>query len=383
MFFSDVIGQTKAIGFLKESIDSGRIAHAQIISAGTGFGGLTLALAASSYIFCRERTEEGDSCGKCKECYKSHSLQHPDLLLVFPVGSDAASSTDKLVSLDFLSEFRELVSESGGYFTFEDFKSKIGLEKKQAIIRVSEAESLLRTMSLRSFQGGWRVIVIYLPEKMNTETANKLLKLIEEPPSMTVFFLVTEQYSAVLPTITSRCQLLRLSPLSENDIASALVERKGLDAQKAGEIAHISRGSWCRAVQIAEDNQSMDEYHEQFVSLMRLAWQGNYAEIFSWSAGAASMGREFLGRFADYSIQMLRDSYMQSLGESSLNLSFGKDRTFISKFAPFVNEMTVEPLVAEFATMKRDILMNGNASIVLSHFALTVSKIFSMAKAKK
>lgn len=382
MFFKDIIGQSQAIKFLRESIDSGRVAHAQIISAAPGYGGLSLALAASSYIFCRERTEDKDSCGKCKECYKSHSLQHPDFLLVFPVGSDTASSTDKLVSLDFLPEFRELVSETGGYFTFEDYKAKIGLEKKQAIIRVAEAESLLRTMSLSSFQGGWRVIIIYLPEKMNAETANKLLKIIEEPPQKTLFFLVTEQYSAVLPTITSRCQLLRLPPLSEDEISSALESRKGVDKDKAREIAHISRGSWCRAIQILDDNQTMEEYHQQFVSLMRLGWQGNYADIFEWASGAALLGREFLGRFADYSIQMLRDSYMQSLGESSLNLSFGKDRDFISKFAPFVNNKTIEPLVSEFSTMKRDILMNGNASIVLSHFALTISKIFSMAKAK-
>jgi len=382
MFFKDVIGQAQAVRFLRESIDTGRVAHAQIISAGAGYGGLTLALAATSYIFCRERTEEGDSCGKCKECYKSHSLQHPDFLMIFPVGSDTASSSDKLVSLDFLPEFRELIQETGGYFTFEDYKAKIGLEKKQAIIRVAEAESLLRTMNLSSFQGGWRVIVIYLPEKMNAETANKLLKVIEEPPEKTLFFLVTEQYSAVLPTITSRCQLLRLPPLSEEDIVIALQQRKGVDVEKAKNIAHISRGSWCRAIHILDDNQSMEEFHEQFVSLMRLGWQGNYVDIFEWASGAALLGREFLGRFADYSIQMLRDSYMQSLGESSLNLSFGKDREFISKFAPFVNEKTVEPLVSEFSTMKRDILMNGNASIVLSHFALTVSKIFSLAKAK-
>ncbi len=380
MFFKDVIGQRQQLDYLIDSINSGRIAHAQIISGQAGYGGLTIALATASYIFCRQKSE--DSCGSCPECYKTHSLQHPDFLLIFPVGSDSASSSDKLLSVDFMPEFRELVTETGGYFTFEDYKLKIGLEKKQAQIRVAEAESLLRTMSLSAFQGGWRVVVIYQPEKMNAETANKLLKLIEEPPLKTVFFLVTEQYGSVLPTIKSRCQLLRLPPLKMEDISSALQTRFGLSSEKSDEIAHLSRGNWCRAVQIKDNNEAMKEFHNQFVSLMRLCWKGNFVDIFDWANEASSLGREFLGRFADYSIQMLRDSYVQSLGESELNLSFGEDRAFIEKFAPFVNENTVEPLVNEFSMMKRDVLMNGNSSIVLSHFALTVSKIFSMNRKK-
>lgn len=380
MFFKDVIGQRQQVDYIIDSINTGRIPHAQIISGQAGFGGMTIALAAASYIFCRQKGE--DSCGECPECFKTHSLQHPDLLLIFPVANDSASSSEKLTSADFMPQFRELIQDSGGYFTFEDYKSKVGIEKKQAQIRVAEAESLLHTMSLSAFQGGWRVVIIYLPEKMNAETANKLLKLIEEPPLKTVFFLVTEQYDSVLPTIKSRCQLLRLPPLKEDDISGALQARLQLPEDKAKEIAHISRGNWCRALQIKDNNESMKEFHDHFVSLMRLCWKGNYVDIFDWAAEVSGLGRDFLGRFADYSTQMLRDSYVQSLGESNLNLSIGEDREFISKFAPFVNEKTVEPLVNEFSIMKRDILMNGNPSIVLSHFALTVSKIFSLNKAK-
>ena len=380
MYFKDIIGQKNAIEYIKKNLNSGKIAHAQIISSPSGFGGMTLALAMASYLFCKSHTDEGDSCGSCPECYKTFSLQHPDLQLVFPVGSDTTLSTDRLVSAEFLPEFRELIKETTGYFTYEQFKDKIGLQKKQASIRVAESESILKFMNLKSFEGGWKIVIVYLPEKMNTETANKLLKVIEEPPKMSMFIFVTEKYYAILPTITSRCQLLRLTPLKQEEICRELISRYNLSDTTAHEIASHSDGSWCRALQLKDNDSSNKEYSEQFISLMRLCWTGNFVNILNWSNEVATWGRESLSNFVDYSVQMLRDSYIQSLGESALNNSVGSDRQFIAKFAPFVNERTIEPLVNEFSLLKRDILMNGNASIVLSHFALSVSKIFALNK---
>ena len=267
MRFCDIVGQQEVKRQLCQAVQDGRIAHAQLFTGLSGVGKLPLALAYAQYVACPNRTDT-DSCGVCPTCLQYQKLQHPDLHFAFPiVKTDSGDVCD-----EFIENFRNIILENR-YFDLDDWYHALGVETKQGMIYEKESSEILRKLSLKSFGDGFKVMIIWQPEKMNATCANKLLKLLEEPPTKTLFLLVSEHPELLLSTILSRTQEIRVPRLSEETIAAGLQkEYAWLEDKDAQSIAHMANGSYLTAIKIMNDSADNQTYFDDFVSLMRNAW---------------------------------------------------------------------------------------------------------------
>lgn len=382
MKFSQVIGQTVLKEQLAEMARSGRISHAMLFSSqSSGTGALPLALAYATYVMCQDPDKQGDSCGRCASCFQMQAMQHPDCHYVYPVNNSKLATSvgrgdGKPISDMFVELFRGLCGKTDGYFTEQELYKTIGIENAQGNISKSEATEILRKMSFKSFAGGYKVVIVWLPERMNDAAANSLLKLIEEPAKGTLFLFVSEQLDRVLSTIVSRCQGVVVPSVEDHDIEEAL-KKRGIDQASAAQIAHRSQGDWIEALRMAalssDDGQGQDT--ERFMALMRLCYANKYIELFSWAETMVPLGREAQKQFCETSLEILRSCYMQGIGMERISYVNPKDAEFCRRFAPFVNHASVEGLIEEFETLLRQIRQNGNPKILFPHFALMISKL--------
>lgn len=366
MYFKDIIGQEEAKERLIQNVKEGKIAHAQLFCGGEGIGKLPLAIAYARYLSCQNPNDE-DACGKCPNCVKFDKLAHPDLHFVFPVVKKKSSK--ETVSDDYLPEWRELLKETA-YFNLPMWLQAMGTENQQALIYVKESDEIIRKLSLKSSQGGYKIMIIWMPEKMNTECSNKLLKLLEEPPAQTLFLLVSEEPDALLTTIQSRTQRIQLHGIREEAIATQLVQHYGVQQEDAVHIAHLSGGNFLKALETIHLNEDSKQFFELFVNLMRLAYQRKIREMKQWSETLAAMGREKQKNFLNYSQQMLRENFIYNFRDSSLVYMNAEERNFSSRFAPFVNEKNVIGIMNELSEAQRHIEQNVNAKMVFFDFAL-------------
>ena len=366
MYFKDIIGQEEAKERLIQNVKEGKIAHAQLFCGGEGIGKLPLAIAYARYLSCQNPNDE-DACGKCPNCVKFDKLAHPDLHFVFPVVKKKSSK--ETVSDDYLPEWRELLKETP-YFNLPMWLQAMGTENQQALIYVKESDEIIRKLSLKSSQGGYKIMIIWMPEKMNTECSNKLLKLLEEPPAQTLFLLVSEEPDALLTTIQSRTQRFQLHGIQEEAIVTQLVQRYGVQQEDAAHIAHLSAGNFLKALETIHLNEDSKQFFELFVNLMRLAYQRKIREMKQWSETLAAMGREKQKNFLNYSQQMLRENFIYNFRDSSLVYMNAEARNFSSRFAPFVNEKNVIGIMNELSEAQRHIEQNVNAKMVFFDFAL-------------
>ncbi len=333
---------------LVQSVSQNRIAHAQLLSGDSTSGALAVAIAYARFVLCPHRGES-DPCEQCATCYKTKRLEHPDLHFIFPVNKSklskavAGSSADKPISDHFIHLWREFMEETSCDFAEMEWYEKIGIENQQGNINKEDASELIRKMSLKSFEGGYKIVVVYLPERMHTAAANALLKLVEEPPAQTLFLFVSENPDSVITTIRSRTQPIALPPRR---------------------VLHLKN----------------EEYFQLFTSLMRLGYTAKFSELMDWAETAAALGREPLKGFVNYSIGLLRECYIIGIGAEQLSRLDGSEMAFALKFAPYVNNLTIEPLVAEFHRAAAQIKQNGAAVIVLTDFSLQVSKIIINGK---
>jgi DNA polymerase-3 subunit delta' len=366
MYFKDIIGQEEAKERLIQNVKEGKIAHAQLFCGGQGIGKLPLAIAYARYLSCKNPNDE-DACGKCPNCVKFDKLAHPDLHFVFPVVKKKSSK--ETVSDDYLPEWRELLKDTP-YFNLPMWLQTMGTENQQALIYVKESDEIIRKLSLKSSQGGYKIMIIWMPEKMNTECSNKLLKLLEEPPAETLFLLVSEEPDALLTTIQSRTQRIQLHGIREEAIATQLVQRYGVQQEDAVHIAHLSAGNFLKALETIHLNEDSKQFFELFVNLMRLAYQRKIREMKQWSETLAAMGREKQKNFLNYCQQMLRENFIYNFRDSSLVYMNAEERNFSSRFAPFVNEKNVIGIMNELSEAQRHIEQNVNAEMVFFDFAL-------------
>ena len=351
----------------------GRIAHAQLLTGEMGVGKLALALAYAQYINCPHRTAE-DSCGKCPTCLQYQKLQHPDLHFTFPiVKSDHTTICD-----DVVDKFRELVSQSP-YFDINDWYRKLGIETKQGQIYEKESSEILRKLSLKSFGDGYKIMIIWQADKMNVECANKLLKLLEEPPHKTLFLLISEHPELLLSTIISRTQEIRVPRLPQHIIADALVSNNNISLQDATDIAHIANGSYLTATKIVNTSEDNQQFFNAFVALMRNAWlvgqKKDYSALLAlrqWSLDMADAkeGREKQKAFLQYVQRQIRENYIYNFQCSSMNYQTEMERNFSSKFAPFIHDGNVEQMINELGKAEQQIAQNGNAKIIFFDLCL-------------
>ena len=376
--FDNIIGQKEYIASLRTAIDNNRLPHALLISGNEGSGSLALAYAAAQYLICPHR-HDGDACGQCPQCLQLGKLQHPDVHFVFPVVRKK-NQKEAPISLDYMSEWRNAFLNNH-YLTLNEWTATSGEENKQAGIFVAEANNIIKTLSVKPFESDYRVMIIWLPEKMNEETANKLLKIIEEPNDMTHFFLVSQEPERIIGTIQSRVQRINLPPIADVDIQQALVSRFDCPQDKAIDYARMSHGSYVEALKLLNDDEERSFYFTKFCEMMRLSYAKKLFDMKEWSEEMSVIGRERQKAYLQYAQQMIRENFIMNFNTPSLNYLNESERTFSSRFHAFVNHNNVTGIMDELALAEKDIMQNVNAKMVF--FDLSLKLIMLLKSANK
>lgn len=370
MKFREVISQGAVKQRLLQDVGANRIPHALMLTGPKGAGKMPLALALAQYLLCEHRNE-GEPCCECRSCRMVEEWSHPDLHFSFPIIKKKNSSTAPVCD-DYLKEWRQQLKREV-YFDVNDWLADMKAENQQAVYYVTESDALLRKLAIKSSQGGNRVVLMWLPERMNQETANKLLKLIEEPPSHTYFIMVSEEPDKVLGTIISRTQRIVVPALSEGEIEEALVTRHALPREVAAELAHVSQGSLTEALHRMAAGSDETMFFEQFVSLMRLAYTRKIKDLREWSDALSAMGREPQKRFLKYAQRLLRENFIYNFQrQKELNYQMKNEAEFSRNFARFINERNVIPMMEVLAEAESDIEGNVNAKMVFFDMALQI-----------
>ena len=366
VFFKDIIGQKGVIEQLRRSVDDNRLAHALLITGPRGNGKLAIAIALANYLLCGKGN--GDACGACPACVKLSKFIHSDLHFVFPV-KKKKNSNENPVSDDYIAEWREMFSK-GAYFSYDDWLVKLNLENQQPMIYERESSEILHKLSMQSREGGWKVVIIWLPEKMKEVGSNKLLKIIEEPPKDTLFLLVSEEPDKIIATIQSRTQRVDVPRIAQEDIENALQSRMGLSFEDAKMIAQQSAGNWEQAEELISLSEDKARYLELFMQLMRIAYARNIREMRAWSEQVAALGRERQKRLLEYCQRMIRENFIMNFKENAMNYMSQAERNFSVRFSPFVNERNIFGITEELAEAQRHIEQNVNAKMVFFDMSL-------------
>lgn len=367
MKFSQIPSHENVKRQLRDMVADGRIPHALLLHGPAGIGKFMLARAFAQLLHCQSPTPEGEPCGCCPSCLQSESFNHVDSIYVFPV-----VKTEKLkapVSDDYMGEFKEFVSAS----PFMDFDRWTGyFEKKNAqpVIYVSESEALEQRLAVTTTLSRYKTVIIWLPEKMNEQTANKLLKLIEEPFADTIFILVSDNATSILPTIYSRCRPIEMKRLSDEIVARYLAETLAIDPQDALSMAHIAAGDVNSALRAMDATSVSRMFFDLFVRLMRLSYQRDVKGLKEWSSDVAALGREQAVKFYDYSQRLIRENFIYNFNVPDLLYLNRNEAQFSKNFARFITENNAEKIISEMNRAATDIAGNANGKIVNFDFAI-------------
>ena len=378
MRFSDIIGHDELKRRLVTQIEMGRVSHAQLFTGLAGYGALPLALAYVQYLFCEHR-HDGDSCGECPSCVQLSQLAHPDLHLVFPVNKREKKSGESVTSDMFLDKWRAIWQESGGIFTAEEWYERLDLGKTmKGMITTKESEEIIKKLSLKSFSAEYKAMVIWLPEAMNQEAANKILKILEEPWDKTLFILVSERPDLLLSTILSRTQEVAVGRIEVEALERVALD-KGFAPTEAHNMARLAGGSLIELGELmrGETDEARKSYFELFCRLMRLSYNDKHLELFEWADDITALTREGQRQFLLHSVRLLRESYMIHAGLASISYLWGEEAEFCRKFAPYIGNQNIEFLIGEIERAMLQIQQNGSPRIVFTHFALSVSKVIN------
>ena len=379
MKFSEVLGLDHIKNHLIKSTNNGRISHAQLLSGKEGSGLLAMAIAYAQYILASSSNNPEISDVKCEK------LMHPDLHFAFPVATNDKIKS-KPVSNLFLNEWREFVKLKPYGNLFEWLQS-IGIENKQGQIGVDEAEQIVKALKLKSYEGGYKVMIIWMAEKMNNSASNKLLKLLEEPPKKTVFLLITEDEEQLISTIKSRCQILHFPILSEADITNGLVQKEGTDLPIAQNIAHQANGNYNKALQLLHNNDTNEQFEHWFITWVRAAFRakGNASvinDLIDWSDVISKSGRETQKRFLNYCLQFFRQAMLYNYNAEELVFFEPKNKGFkLENFAPYVHSKNILLINEELNNAIYHIERNGNAKIILLDLSIKLTRLLHTKEA--
>jgi len=377
MRFADITGQEDLKRHLVQSVDAGRVSHAQLFTGQAGAGALALAVAYVQYLCCHHR-HDGDSCGECPDCRQIAALAHPDLHLVFPVNKQGKKSGEVMRSDEFLPLFRAPLGDNGGEVSAAGAYERLDLGKTlKGMIAAREADEIIRKLSFKSFEADYKTMLIWLPEAMNEEAANKILKILEEPWEKTLFLLVSEQPDRLLPTILSRTQEVAVPRIAPDVLERVARERGIADPVKARNMARLAGGDLLELKHLVagESDALRKENFDLFCGLMRLSYNDKHLELVAWAEDAAQLSREQQRAFLRDAARLLRESYMLHAGINEVCYLWGEELAFCTKFAPFIGSQNIEPLIGEIESALAQISQNGNPTIVFTHFALAVSKM--------
>jgi len=368
MHFEDVIGHEELKIKLKATVDTGRVSHALMFTGKEGTGNLAMALAFGSYLLAKNSQNEQSTVLKC------NNYTHPDFHFCYPINKTDTIKSSKIISKDFITEWREALLKNP-YMASGEWMAHLGIDKKQGVINVEQAKEILKSLTLRPYESEYRVMLIWLPEKMNVATSNKILKILEEPPSKTVFLLVTQNPELLLPTIISRVQMVNVKPISQPELATALVQHFGQSQENADVVAKIAQGNYLEAQKLVSENEVRVFNQEMFIKWMRFLWQKEFMELIQWSEAMNRIGRERLMLFFKYGLHVFRESLILNYSDTSIQMTGGSELAFINKFAPYVNELNALDMVQLFEDAEYHISRNANAKILLMDVSLKMMKL--------
>jgi DNA polymerase-3 subunit delta' len=374
MEFSEVLGQEYIKSHLVNSITLGRVPHAQLFVGPEGSGTLAMAIAYSHFLLCHSDSGLNEGCS-----LKFQKLSHPDLHFVYPTITTTDVKT-KPKSIDFITDWRQFIFENpyGGLF---DWYEKLGVQNKQGEIRVDDATEIIKSLYLKSYEGGYKIMIIWMAEKLNIAASNKLLKLLEEPPEKTVFILITENEEDLIQTIRSRCQVTHFKKLSEEVIANNLSKKEQIDSDLAVKIAHQAQGNYNKALYLSKNQNETSPFEQWFVVWVRAAFKakGNAAaiqDLIEWSEEIAALGREKQKKFLEFCIEMFRQALLLNYETNSLVYIEPKvDKFKLENFAPFVNGNNITEIFKELSDAMYHIERNGNAKIILTDLSIKLTRL--------
>ncbi|KRP29682.1 MAG: DNA polymerase III subunit delta' [Cryomorphaceae bacterium BACL22 MAG-120619-bin32] len=379
MLFNEIIGQDHIKKHLRISAENGRIPHAQLFVGKEGSGTLPMAIAYAQFLLCHF-SENSEVCN-----LKCNKLQHPDLHFAFPVTSNESVKSHPVSDL-FLDDWRQFI-ENQLYGSLFNWLQYIGVENKQGLISVDEAELIVKKLQLKSYEGGFKVMIIWMAEKMNTTAANKLLKLIEEPPQKTIFLLITENEEQLLSTIKSRCQALYFPGLSEQDIINSLMVNYQQTANEAKKIAHQAEGNYNKALQLIQNDASDLVFEEWFVEWIRTAFRAKenvtvVQQLIKWSELISKTGRETQKRFLEYCLQFFRHALLLNYKSEQLVFMESKTDFKLSKFSSFVHSNNIFDIEKELNDAIYHIERNGNPKIIFLDLSIKLTRFLHKKEAK-
>ncbi|MGA9638724.1 ATP-binding protein [Flavobacterium sp.] len=378
MLFSKILGQEHIKNHLTQSASLGRIPHAQLFVGPEGSGTLPMAIAYAQYILCNN--QNGENTGENTACnLKFDRIAHPDLHFAYPtVTTTEVKKNPK--SIDFITDWREFILQQpyGGLF---DWYAVLGVENKQGEIRVDDAQEILKSLSLKSYEGGHKIMIVWMADKLNISASNKLLKLLEEPPEKTIFILISENEEDIIQTIRSRCQILHFNGLSQAVIADALVDRENIDLKQAQKIAHQAQGNYNKALHLVHENSDEFPFEEWFVTWVRAAFKAKkdasaIQELILWSEKIAALGRESQKKFLEFCIEIFRQALMLNYEANVLVYFEPKVPKFkLENFAPFVNGNNIQDIYNEISEAMYHVERNGNAKIILTDLSIKLTRL--------
>lgn len=379
MQFKDIIGQEEIKSKLIRSVQENRVPHAQMFVGPPGNGKLALALAYAQYIQCQNRSAT-DSCGVCPACQKMSKYIHPDLHFVMPTSTTKKVKKDNESDL-FLEEWREYLQKCEGYANESDWYSFLEIENKQGYISVRDAKTLIHKLNFKAFEGSYKIIILWMAEELRTDTANKLLKILEEPPAKTVFLLVAEEPEQILATIKSRTVMHKTPRIGIDELQNALMERFDTAPEKAHDIALISDGSWITARYLAQDNNDYKYNFMTFQQWMRLCFKSKIAELIDLSNNIKDIGRERQKQFLTYCLAMVHNTLLVNNGLSDRVQLPDDEKNFCINFAPFINNENVTAITSLLSESIDQIEQNAYAPLLFTNLSFKLCTLLR-AKAK-
>ena len=368
MRFSEIVGHRQALEKLRSMADSGRVPHALMLHGPSGVGKMQAAMAFAQYLFCTDR-QGGDSCGRCPACLQTAKLNNPDIRFVFPI----VKKGNLDLSSDFADEWKGFLRQNP-YVSPEQWLETIEAGNSRPMIYKSESEEILRLSTLSAYGSGYKIFIVWQPEKMNAEAANKLLKVVEEPFEDTLFIFVSNNPGDLLPTILSRVQGVEFKFLPDSDVTDFLV-KAGKCYEEAAALARIAKGNMNRALMLADETGENVAFMEAFIGIMRAAYGRKMPDLKQAADTFAGFGREKALRFLEYIARMVRESFISNLCCAPLESMLPAEKKFVERFGPFIHAANVEELSRQVDRAREDISRNANQKIVWFDFLIELTRL--------
>ncbi len=373
MKFSDIIGQQEIKEQLINMVRNERLSHALMLHGIEGIGKKALAFAFAQYIVCENKTEH-DACGVCKACRQAQKMTHPDIHYVFPVTKEGSKSAYSDLHID---AWRSKSLENP-YFTYQDWNQTIGDGSKLSSIYVDESNEIIKKLNFKAFESDYKVMLIWLPEKMNQQTANKLLKTLEEPYPKTVLLLISEKPQELLSTIISRVQQIKVAPIKKEALKQFLQSEYSIDDTLAEYAVKYAKGSVPKAIEAIQQSESNERYHEWFVQFMRLSFTNKMLDLIALNDEIVGSRKSDIQGFLEYSIRYLRDNYMINQNMEDLVALIGEEANFSSKFSNFISDVNIERMYQAINNCMNQLKRNANAKIQFQVLAIEMVRAFSL-----